>query len=213
MIDTSSDKKPQPASKPQPMSLRRKVLSQIQEEEEEEDERLKLNSDEEDVDPREESKEAPKKQKLTLAEVRALGVEANKRKREAKAADKEERKQKDSQNLSRSYSHVAALMEDLNKAAEQGLKDAPELDKQGKPAQPYFFTKHHEGDMDCLGDLKYLTRNDIQKAMKFSEDDLLFASKLQFLVTRKDCASNAGKKKLTEPATWLHERNKLSALL
>jgi hypothetical protein len=53
MIDTSSDKKPQPASKPQPMSLRRKVLSQIQEEEEEDDERLKLNSDEEDVDPRE----------------------------------------------------------------------------------------------------------------------------------------------------------------
>ena len=104
-------------------------------------------------------------------------------------------------------------MEDLNKAAEQGLKNAPELDKQGKPAQPYFFTKHHEGDMDCLGDLKYLTRNDIQKAMKFSEDDLLFASKLQFLVTRKDCASNAGKKKLTEPTTWLNEINKLSALL
>jgi hypothetical protein len=42
MIDTSSDKKPQPASKPQPMSLRRKVLSQIQEEEEEDD-RLRLN--------------------------------------------------------------------------------------------------------------------------------------------------------------------------
>jgi hypothetical protein len=96
-------------------------------------------------------------------------------------------------------------MEDLNKAAEQGLKNAP--------AQPYFFTKHHEGDMDCLGDLKYLTRNDIQKAMKFSEDDLLFASKLQFLVTRKDCGSNAGKKKLTEPTTWLNEINKLSALL
>jgi len=96
-------------------------------------------------------------------------------------------------------------MEDLNKAAEQGLKNAPE--------QPYFFTKHHEGDMDCLGDLKYLTRNDIQKAMKFSEDDLLFASELQFLVTRKDCGSNAGKKKLTEPTTWLNEINKLSALL
>jgi hypothetical protein len=175
MIDTSSDREPQPASKQQPMSLRRKVLSQIQEEEEEEDERLKLNSDEEDVDPREESKEAPKKQKLTLEEVRARGVEANKRRREAKAADKEERKQKDSQNLSRTYSHVAALMEDLNKLAEQGLKNAPELDK---PANPYFFTEHNEGDMDCLGDLKYLTRNDIQKAMKFSEDDLLFASKL-----------------------------------
>jgi hypothetical protein len=178
MIDTSSDKKPQPASKPQPMSLRRKVLSQIQEEEEEEDERLKLNSDEEDVDPREESKEAPKKQKLTKEQASALGVEANKRKREAKAADKEERKQKDSQNLSRSYSHVAALMEDLNKAAEQGLKKVPQADKEGKPAKPYFFKRHIEGDMDCLGDLKYLTRKDIQKAMKFYEDELLFASKL-----------------------------------
>ena len=29
-----------------------------------------------------------------------------------------------------------------------------------------------------MGDLKYLTRKDIQKAMKFSEDDLLFAIKL-----------------------------------
>ena len=31
MIDTSSDKKPKLASKPQPKSLRKKVLSQIQE--------------------------------------------------------------------------------------------------------------------------------------------------------------------------------------
>ena len=49
--------------------------------------------------------------------------------------------------------------------------------------------------------------------MKFSEDDLLFASNLKMLVTKKDCASNAGKKKLTEPTTWLIERNKLSALM
>ena len=67
--------------------------------------------------------------------------------------------------------------------------------------------------MDCFGDLKYLTRNDIKKAMKFSEDDLLYASNLKFLVTMKDCTSNAGKKKLTEPQAWLIERNKLSALL
>ena len=100
-------------------------------------------------------------------------------------------------------------MEDLNKLADQG----PEVDKEGKPVKPYFFTNHNEGDMDCFGDLKYLTRNDIQKAMKFSEDDLLFASNLKMLVTKKDCASNAGKKKLTEPTTWLIERNKLSALL
>ena len=144
-----------------------------------------------------------------MEEVRARGVEANKRKRELKAADKDEKKQKDCQNLSRTPSHVAALMEDLNKLADQG----PEVDKEGKPVKPYFFTKHNEGDMDCLGDLKYLTRKDIQKAMKFSEDDLLFASNLKMLVTKKDCASNAGKKKLTEPTTWLIERNKLSALL
>ena len=72
-------------------------------------------------------------------------------------------------------------MEELNELAEQGLKKAPEVDKEGKPVKPvmpYFFTKHNEGDMDCLGDLKYLTRKDIQKAMNFSEDNLLFASKL-----------------------------------
>ena len=78
------------------------------------------------------------------------------------------------QNLSRTPNHVAVLMEELNELADQG----PEVDKEGKPVKPYFFTKHNEGDMDCFGDLKYLTRNDIQKAMKFSEDDLLFASKL-----------------------------------
>jgi hypothetical protein len=148
-----------------------------------------------------------------LAEVRARGVEANKRKREEKAAHKEQKKQKDSQNLSKTANHVAALLEELNILTDEELKKTPEVDKEGKPVNFYFFTDHIEEDLDCFGDLKYLTRNDIQKAMKFSEDDLLFPSKLHFLVTRKDCGSNAGKKKLTEPTTWLNEINKLSALL
>ena len=48
--------------------------------------------------------------------------EALKRKREAKAAQKEQKKQVDSQNLSKSANHVAALLEELNELAEQGLK-------------------------------------------------------------------------------------------
>ena len=107
-----------------------------------------------------------------MAEVRARGVEANKRKRELKAAQKEERKQTDAQNLSKTHSHVAALIKDLNELADEGPKQAPEVDKHGKPVRPYFSAAHREGDMDCFGDLKYLTRNDIKKAMKFSEDDL-----------------------------------------
>ena len=48
--------------------------------------------------------------------------EALKRKREAKAAQKEQRKPKDSQNLSKAPSHVAALLEDLNVLADEELK-------------------------------------------------------------------------------------------
>ena len=75
-----------------------------------------------------------------------------------------------------------------------------------------FSAAHREGDLDCFGDLKYLTRNDIKKAMKFSEDDLLYASNLEFLVTSEDCTRIAGKA-LTEPVAWLIERTKLSTLL
>jgi len=57
-----------------------------------------------------------------LAEASARGVEAKKRKREAKAAQKEQRKPKDSQNLSKAPSHVAALLEDLNVLADEELK-------------------------------------------------------------------------------------------
>ena len=57
-----------------------------------------------------------------MAEVRARGVEANKRKREAKAAQKEQKKQVDSQNLSKSANHVAALLEELTVLAEEELK-------------------------------------------------------------------------------------------
>ena len=48
--------------------------------------------------------------------------EALKRKREAKAAQKEQRKPKDSQNLSKAPSHVAALLEELTVLAEEELK-------------------------------------------------------------------------------------------
>ena len=77
----------------------------------------------------------------------------------------------------------------------------------------YFFTEHHEKDLDCFGDLANLTRNDIRKGIKFSEDDLAFASNLKFLYTRKDCTIYAGRKTLTEPVGWLIESTKLSALL
>ena len=113
-----------------------------------------------------------------MAEASARGVEANKRKREAKAAQKEQKKQVDSQNLSKTANHAASLLEELNILADEESKKAPEVDKEGKPVNFYFFTEHSEKDLDCFGDLKYLTRNVIKKAIKFSEDDLLFASKL-----------------------------------
>ena len=89
------------------------------------------------------------------------------------------------------------------------MKKAPEFDEHGKPVNFYFYTEHSEGDLDCFGDLKYLTRNDIKKAMRFTEDDLLFASNLKMLVIRRECTIIAGKKTLTEPLTWLIESNKL----
>ena len=48
--------------------------------------------------------------------------QALKRKREAKAAQKEQKKQVDSQNLSKTPSHVAALLEELTVLAEEELK-------------------------------------------------------------------------------------------
>ena len=57
-----------------------------------------------------------------MAEVRARGVEANKRKREAKAAQKEQKNQVVSQNLSKTPSHVASLLEELNILANEELK-------------------------------------------------------------------------------------------
>ena len=136
-----------------------------------------------------------------MAEVSARGVEANKRQREAKAAQKEQKKQKDSQNLSKTPNHVAALLEELNILTDEELKKATEVDKEGKPVNFYFFAEHHEKDLDCFVDLKYLTRNDIKKAMRFSEDDLLFASNLKFLVTRRECTIISGRKTLTKPLT------------
>ena len=84
----------------------------------------------------------------------------------------------------RAPNHVAALIKELNVLAYEGSKQAPKVDKEGKPVKPYFSAAHNEGDLDCFGDLKYLSRNDIKKAMKFSEDDLPFASNLEFIVTR-----------------------------
>ena len=131
--------------------------------------------------------------------------EALKRKREQKEAQKEEKKKKVVKNLSSTHSHVAALITELNELAEQ----EPEFDKHGKPVNFYFYTEHNEGDLDCFGDLKYLTKNDIKKAMRFTEDDLLFASNLKMLVTRRECTNIAGRKTVTEPLTWLIESNKL----
>ena len=59
--------------------------------------------------------------------ARARGLEANKRKREQKEAQKDEKKKKDVKNLSSSASHVAALLVELKKLAEQ----EPEFDKHG----------------------------------------------------------------------------------
>ena len=137
--------------------------------------------------------------------ARARGLEAQKRKREEKEAQKEEKKKKVVKNLSSTHSHVAALLVELNKLAEQ----EPEFDKHGKPVNFYFYTAHSEGDLDCFGDLKYLAKNDIKKAMRFTEDDLLFASNLKMLVTRRECTNIAGRKTLTEPLAWLIESNKL----
>jgi hypothetical protein len=148
-----------------------------------------------------------------MEEVRARALEANKRKREEKAAQKEQKKQTDSQNLSKTANHVALLLEELNILADEELMMTPEFDKEGKAVNFYFMTAHREKDLECFGNLTNLKCNDIRRKMRFTEDDLAYASNLKFLVTRKDCASNAGKKKLTEPTTWLHERNKLSALL
>ena len=103
-----------------------------------------------------------KLQKLTMEEARARGREAQKRKREEMEAEKEQRKPKDSQNLSKTHSHVLTLLEELNVLADEELKKAPEVDKEGKPVNFYFFTEHHEKDLDCFGDLKYLSRNDIK---------------------------------------------------
>ena len=211
MIDTSSDPKP---SKPQPQ--KKKPLSQIQEEEEEEEEdelprrpaskkknldhlQLEESEKEEEDDPREESKNAPKKQKLSMKEAADAAREALKRKREEKAAEKKKQLEQVAQNRARAPNHVAALVKDLNEAADKGPK----------PVKSCFSAAHREGDMDCFGDLKYLTRNDIKKAMRFTEDDLLFASNLKMLVTRRECTIIAGRKTLTEPVTWLIESNKL----
>ena len=119
-----------------------------------------------------------------------------------KAAEKQKQLEQVAQNRARAPNHVAALVKDLNEAADKGPK----------PVKSCFSAAHREGDMDCFGDLKYLTRYDIQKAMKFSEDDLLYASNLEFLVTSEDCTRIAGKA-LTEPGAWLIERTKLATLL
>ena len=86
-----------------------------------------------------------------MAEVRARGVEANKRKREEKAAEKKKQLEQVAQNRARAPNHVAALVKDLNEAADKGPK----------PVKSCFSAAHREGDMDCFGDLKYLTRYDI----------------------------------------------------
>ena len=57
----------------------------------------------------------------------------------------------------------------------------------------YFFTEHNEGDLDCFGDLKYLSKNDIKRAMRFTDDDILFASNLKMLVTRRECTIISGR--------------------
>ena len=101
----------------------------------------------------------------------------------------------------------------LNILADEELKKTPEVDKEGNPVNFYFFTEHREKDLDCFGVLANLRRNDVRKGIKFSEDDLAFASNLRFLCTRKECTDIAGKKTLTEPAGWLVESTKLSALM
>ena len=131
--------------------------------------------------------------------------EALKKKGEQKEAQKEEKKKKVVKNLSSAPNHVAALLVELNELAEQ----EPQFDKQGKPVNFYFYMEHNEGDLDCFGDLKYLSKNDIKNAMRFMDDDLLFASNLKMLVTRRECTIIAGRKTLTEPLTWLIESKKL----
>ena len=132
-----------------------------------------------------------------MAEVRARGVEANKRKRELKAAQKEERKQTDAQNLSKTFSNLKALYDELKKITDIERKKPAKKDEDGNEFDHFFFDEHHEEDLDYLAkDLSKLDLNDIKRALRFTDDDLRLGNRLPMLFTREECDKMAVKKKI-----------------
>ena len=87
-----------------------------------------------------------------------------------------------------------------------GLEKEAEVGKDGKPVQYYFFTKHTMEDLDCFVDLKNLESNNVRRAMRFSEDDLLYAGNMKFLRNMKGCTFLAGKRTIYEVPGWIAEK-------
>jgi hypothetical protein len=150
---------------------------------------------------------------LTNQEVRARALETLTRKREEKKVEKDERKSRNAGNIAKAPNNVLALLEDLNELAEKDLEKKPEVDKHGKPVPVYFYTKHAMEDLDCIVDLTNLDRKDVKRAMKFSEDDLLYAGNMKFLQNMRACTDIAGRRQIVEPPGWITERIKLAELM
>jgi hypothetical protein len=87
------------------------------------------------------------------------------------------------------------------------------VDKHGKPVPIYFYTKHTMEDLDCIVDLTNLDRKDVKRAMKFTEDDLLYAGNMKFLQNMRACTDIAGRRQIVEPPGWIVERIKLAELM
>jgi hypothetical protein len=68
-------------------------------------------------------------------------------------------------------------------------------------------------DLDCIVDLTNLDRKDVKRAMKFTEDDLLYAGNMKFLQNMRACTDIAGRRQIVEPPGWIVERIKLAELM
>lgn len=69
----------------------------------------------------------------------------------------------------------------------------------------YFYTMHHERDLDFFGDLNKVLLNDVKTAMQFDTTCLRYASEIPFAYTRKEVTNHAGKKTLKTSHIWMTE--------
>ena len=91
-------------------------------------------------------------------------------------------KSKTAEILAMAPKRAKALFDKLNEIASiDANKDAPK-DKAGKEkSNNYFQLQHYEEDLDWLGSLDKVFVADVKRAMKFTDDDLLYANRIPTL--------------------------------